>query len=72
MRTNMFFVCFTCVLVVSIAAVSDIYGQTAKEKILEEAESRLRAIYERKSPVRATPGDSVSWLNSFLGVSFSP
>jgi len=47
MRTNMFFVCFTCVLVVSITAVSDIYGQTAKEKILEEAESRLRAIYER-------------------------
>ncbi|GAH67221.1 unnamed protein product, partial [marine sediment metagenome] len=48
MRTNMFFVCFTCVLlVVSIAAVSDIYGQTAREKILEEAESRLRAIYER-------------------------
>ncbi len=48
MRTNMFFVCFTCVLVVSIAAVSDIYGQTAREQILEEAESGLRAIYERE------------------------
>jgi dipeptidyl-peptidase-4 len=47
MRTNMFFVCFTFVFIVSIAAVPDIYGQTAREKILEEAESRLRAIYER-------------------------
>jgi dipeptidyl-peptidase-4 len=43
----MFFVCFTFVCVVGIAAVSDIHGQTFRERILEEAESRLRAIYER-------------------------
>ena len=48
MRTKMFFVCFTCVLVVSIAAVSDIHGQTTREQILKEAESRLRAIYKRR------------------------
>ena len=47
MRTNMFCVGFTCVLVVSIAAVSDIHGQTARKQILAEAEPRLRAIYER-------------------------
>lgn len=47
MRMNMFAACFTCAVVVGIVAVSDIHGQTAQQKILEEAESRLRAIYER-------------------------
>ena len=46
MRMNMFAVCFACAVVVSMAPVSDIHGQTGREKALEEAESRLRAIYE--------------------------
>ena len=47
MRTNMFFPGFICALVVSNAAVSDLHGQTSRKQILEEAQSRLRAIYER-------------------------
>jgi dipeptidyl-peptidase-4 len=43
----MFFVCFTCVFVISIVAVPDIYGQDCKETILKEAESRLREIYDQ-------------------------
>jgi len=46
MKMNMFAVCFACAVVVGMAAVSDIHGQAAREKSLEEAESRLRAIYE--------------------------
>ena len=36
------FVCIVC-----IVAVPDIRGQDSKELILKEAESRLRAVYER-------------------------
>jgi len=48
MRTSMFFVCCTFVCIVGIVAVPDVRGQTSKEVISKEAESRLRAIYERK------------------------
>jgi dipeptidyl-peptidase-4 len=43
----MFFVCCTLVCIVGIAAVSDVRSHTVKEVIPKEAESRLRAIYER-------------------------
>jgi dipeptidyl-peptidase-4 len=46
MRKSMFFVCFTFVFVVGVVTVPDIYGQTSSEQFLEEAEPRLRAIYE--------------------------
>jgi len=47
MRTSMFFVCFTFVCIVGSVALPGIYGQTASEQMLEKAEPRLRAIYER-------------------------
>ncbi len=43
MRTSIFCVCCTFVCIVGIVAVPDVRGQTSKE-----AESRLRAIYERQ------------------------
>jgi dipeptidyl-peptidase-4 len=46
MRTSIFFVCFTFVCIFGVV-VPDIQGQTSSEQILEEAESGLRAIYER-------------------------
>jgi len=39
--------CITLVCIVSVFVVSDLCAQTSKELILKEAESRLRAIYER-------------------------
>jgi len=48
MRTSMFFVCCTLVCIVGIVAVPDVRSQTVKEVIPKEAESRLRAIYERE------------------------
>jgi len=48
MRTSMFFVCCTFVCIAGIVAVPDVRGQTSKEVISKEAESRLRAIYERE------------------------
>ena len=48
MRTNKFLVCCTFICIIGIDAVSDVRGQTSREQILEEAESRLRAIYERE------------------------
>jgi dipeptidyl-peptidase-4 len=39
---------FTFVCIVCIVAVPDIRGQDSKELILKEAESRLRAVYERR------------------------
>ena len=48
MRTNIFFAGFTCALVAGMVSVSAIHGQIAREQILKEAESRLRAIYERR------------------------
>jgi len=47
MKTSMFFVCCTFVCIVGIAAVPDVCGQASKETVFKEAESRLRAIYER-------------------------
>jgi len=47
MRTSMIVACFTLVCIVGIVAVPDIRGQTSKELILKEAESRLRAVYDR-------------------------
>lgn len=47
MRTSMFFVCFAFVCIVGSVAVPGIYGRTASEQMLEKAEPRLRAIYER-------------------------
>ena len=48
MRTSMFFVCCTFVCIVGIVAVPDVRGQASREVIPKEAESRLRAIYERE------------------------
>jgi dipeptidyl-peptidase-4 len=48
MRTSMFFVCCTLVCIVGTVAVPDVRSQTIKEVIPKEAESRLRAIYERE------------------------
>jgi len=42
----MFFVCCIFVCVVGIVGAPDVRGQTSKELILKDAESRLRAIYE--------------------------
>ena len=39
--------CFTFVCIVGIVAVPDIRGQDSNELILKEAESRLRAVYDR-------------------------
>jgi len=47
MRTSMFFVRFTFACIVGSVAVPGIYGRTASEQMLEKAEPRLRAIYER-------------------------
>jgi dipeptidyl-peptidase-4 len=43
----MFFVCCTLVCIVGTVAVPDVRSHTVKEVIPKEAESRLRAIYER-------------------------
>jgi len=48
MRTSMIVACFTFVYIVGIVAVPDIRGQDSKELILKEAESRLRAVYDRR------------------------
>ena len=48
MRTSMIVGRFTFVCIVCIVAVPDIRGQDSKELILKEAESRLRAVYERR------------------------
>ena len=47
MSTNMMAACFTCVCIVGILAVPDIYGQDSQDLILKEAESRLRGIYDQ-------------------------
>jgi len=47
MRTSMIVGRFTFVCIVCIVAVPNIRGQDSKEQILKEAESRLRAVYER-------------------------
>ncbi|MBL7146845.1 MAG: DPP IV N-terminal domain-containing protein [Phycisphaerae bacterium] len=47
MRTSMIVGRFTFVCIVCIVAVPDIRGQDSKELILKEAESRLRAVYDR-------------------------
>ena len=39
--------CSTLVCIIRIIAVPDLCAQTSKELIFKEAESRLRAIYER-------------------------
>jgi len=43
----MFIVCFTSVCIVGFVAVHDVRGQDSTEQLLQKAESRLRAIYER-------------------------
>jgi len=43
----MIIACFTFVCIVGIVAVPDIHGQASREQILKEAESRLRAVYDR-------------------------
>jgi len=48
LRTSMIVGRFTFVCIVCIVAVPDIRGQDSKELILKEAESRLRAVYERR------------------------
>ncbi|MHC4331321.1 MAG: hypothetical protein ACYSWW_24715, partial [Planctomycetota bacterium] len=47
MKTGMISACFGFVSIVGVVAVSDAYGKTSRGQIPEEAESRLRAIYER-------------------------
>ncbi len=47
MRTSMIVPWFTFVCIVGIVAVPDIRGQDSRELILKEAESRLRAVYDR-------------------------
>ena len=47
MRTSIYFVCFLLVGILALIAVPEIRAQTSQERILEEAESRLRAIYDR-------------------------
>ena len=65
MRTNMIVGRFIFVCIVCIVAVPDIRGQTFREEILEEAESRLRAIYER-GEFRAK-GFRADWLPDSSG-----
>jgi dipeptidyl-peptidase-4 len=48
MKTSIFFVCCILVCIVGAVAVPDVRSQTVKEVIPKEAESRLRAIYERE------------------------
>jgi len=48
MRTSMPSSCFLLIGIVGAIAVPGICAQTSQELILKEAESRLRAIYERK------------------------
>ncbi|MBL7189404.1 MAG: DPP IV N-terminal domain-containing protein [Phycisphaerae bacterium] len=48
MRTSMFFVYCSFVCILGIVAVPDLHGQTSKEVFFKEAESRLRAIYDRE------------------------
>ncbi len=47
MRTSMIIPCFTFVCIVGIVGVPDVRGQTSRELILKEADSRLRAVYDR-------------------------
>ncbi len=47
MRTSTIAACFTAVFLVGVFATADLFGQKAEKPILERAESRLRAIYER-------------------------
>jgi len=47
MRTNTVFAYLTLVCTVGIVAAPDTHAQDSKERILKEAESRLRAIYDR-------------------------
>ena len=46
MRINVTAMSFTFACMVGIVAVPDIWGQNSQELVLENAESRLRAIYE--------------------------
>lgn len=48
MRTSMPFSCFFLIVIVGTIAVPDIRAQTSQVLILKEAESRLRAIYDRE------------------------
>ena len=47
MRTSMLFPCFLLIGIVGSICASDIHAQPSRELVLEEAESRLRAIYDR-------------------------
>src|SRR5210317_2098662 len=47
MRTTMTVPCFAFVCIVGIVAVPGLCGQASNESMLEEAESRLRAVYDR-------------------------
>ena len=47
MRTSTPFSCFILVSIVSATALPDVCAQTSRELVLKEAESRLRAIYDR-------------------------
>ena len=47
MRTSIPFSCFFLIGILGTIAVPDIRAQTSQEPILKEAESRLRAIYDR-------------------------
>lgn len=47
MRTNMSVACFAIFCLVGIVAVPETHGQDSKALLLKEAESRLRAIYDR-------------------------
>ncbi len=47
MRSSVISACFAFVCIVGMAADSDALGEISREQLLKEAESRLRAIYER-------------------------
>jgi len=48
MKMGKIVVCLTFVCIVAVVAVSDIRGEDCQERMLKKAESRLRAIYERR------------------------
>ena len=55
MRTSIPFSCFFLIGILGTIAVPDIRAQTSQTRIPKEAESRLRAIYEREEFRAKTP-----------------
>ena len=47
MKTSISCSCFLLAGIVATVAISDVRSQTAHEDLLKQAESRLRAIYDR-------------------------